>query len=64
MHQYANLYAVGNNYIGARGDINLWDPLVEFYNEISSAQISLKSGFVENFESIEAGWMVSSLSET
>ncbi|KAM3710199.1 hypothetical protein ACJW31_01G010800 [Castanea mollissima] len=47
-----------NNFIGARGDINLWDPLVESHDEISSAQISLKSGFVENFESIEAGWMV------
>ncbi|XP_050264796.1 uncharacterized protein LOC126708858 isoform X1 [Quercus robur] len=57
-HSYANLYATENNYIGAGGDINLWDPLVESYDEISSAQISLKSGFVENFESIEAGWMV------
>lgn len=64
MNQYANLYAVRNNFIGARGDINLWDPLVESHDEISSAQISLKSGFVENFESIEAGWMVSSLSVT
>ncbi|KAK7853111.1 hypothetical protein CFP56_036867 [Quercus suber] len=58
IRRYANLYTRENNYIGARGDINLWDPLVEFYNESSSAQISLKSGFVENFESIEAGWMV------
>ncbi|XP_075650922.1 protein neprosin-like [Castanea sativa] len=57
-HSYANLYAVGNNFIGARGDINLWNPLVESYDEITSAQISLKSGFVENFESIEAGWML------
>ncbi|KAL0017567.1 hypothetical protein SO802_004636 [Lithocarpus litseifolius] len=47
-----------NNYISARGDINLWDPLVEFYDESNSAQISLKSGFVEIFERIEASWMV------
>lgn len=56
--QAALLVTVGYNYIGAQGDINLWNPRVTSPDEYSTAQIWLKNGLAESFESIEAGWMV------
>ena len=50
----------GYNYIGASGEINVWNPRVEKLPEFTTAQIWLKNGEVNNFESVEAGWTVSS----
>ncbi|KAK9141963.1 hypothetical protein Syun_011363 [Stephania yunnanensis] len=46
------------NYIGASGDINVWNPRVEADDEFSTAQIWVMSGPREEFDSAEAGWMV------
>ncbi|GMY28822.1 hypothetical protein FCV25MIE_24064 [Fagus crenata] len=54
----AYLITTEGNYIGARGNINLWNPEVEYSDEYTTGQIWLTSGLVDNFESIEAGWMV------
>ncbi|GMY28826.1 hypothetical protein FCV25MIE_24068 [Fagus crenata] len=48
----------GNSNIGARGNINVWSPRVESPDEHTTAQIWLKGSPGDNFESIEAGWMV------
>ncbi|GMY28828.1 AslB [Fagus crenata] len=57
-HSAAYLITTGYSYIGARADINVWSPRVESPDEHTTAQIWLKSGPGDNFESIEAGWMV------
>ncbi|EXB66901.1 hypothetical protein L484_019539 [Morus notabilis] len=54
----ALLVTVGYNYIGAQGDINLWNPHVASPDEYTTAQIWLKAGISDGFESIEAGWVV------
>ncbi|PON76663.1 hypothetical protein PanWU01x14_033490 [Parasponia andersonii] len=54
----AVLLTVGYNFIGAQGDINLWNPRVSSPEDYSAAQIWLKNGPAESFESVEAGWMV------
>ncbi|GMN35948.1 hypothetical protein TIFTF001_005656 [Ficus carica] len=59
-HSTALLVTVGFNYIGAQGDINLWNPRVASPDKYTTAQIWLKSGILDSFESIEAGWMVNS----
>ena len=64
VNQTTYLITTGYSYIGARGDINVWSPRVESPDEHTTAQIWLKSGPGDNFESIEAGWMVSSLNKT
>ncbi|KAJ7958325.1 Protein of Unknown Function (DUF239) [Quillaja saponaria] len=46
------------SYVGATGDINIWNPNVESQDEYTTAQIWLKAGPGDNFESVEAGWMV------
>ena len=60
VNQTAYLITTGNSYIGARGNINVWSPKVESPDERTIAQIWLKGSPGDNFESIEAGWMVSS----
>ncbi|MBA0853916.1 hypothetical protein Goshw_023845, partial [Gossypium schwendimanii] len=55
----ATLVTVGYNYIGAKADINVWTPNVESEDEFTTAQIWLKAGPGDNFESIESGWTVS-----
>ena len=52
------LVTVGFNYVGAQGDINLWNPYVA-PDDYSTAQIWLKNGPGDAFESVEAGWAVS-----
>ncbi|XVF46610.1 hypothetical protein PTKIN_Ptkin03bG0041500 [Pterospermum kingtungense] len=52
------LYTHGTNYIGIKGNINLWNPHVDSPGDITTAQIWLKAGPEDNFESIEAGWAV------
>ncbi|MBA0636179.1 hypothetical protein Godav_025851, partial [Gossypium davidsonii] len=54
----ATLVTVGYNYIGAKADINVWTPNVEAQDEYTTAQIWLKAGPGDNFESIESGWTV------
>ncbi|KAE8677836.1 EARLY FLOWERING 3 family protein [Hibiscus syriacus] len=62
--QAAVLVTVGYNYIGAKADINVWNPQVEANDEFTTAQIWLKAGPGDNFESLESGWTVSSLNYT
>ncbi|KAH9799844.1 AslB [Citrus sinensis] len=54
----AVLVTVGFNYIGAQGDINVWNPRVESPDDYTTAQIWLKGGPGDNFESVEGGWVV------
>lgn len=50
---------MGYNYIGAQADINVWNPKVDLPDDFTTAQIWLKAGNGLDFESVEAGWMVS-----
>ncbi|KAF9613519.1 hypothetical protein IFM89_008436 [Coptis chinensis] len=52
------LITQGYSYIGARGDINVWNPSLESQDEYSSAQIWLRNGLPQNYESVESGWVV------
>ncbi|KAM1573050.1 hypothetical protein ACFXTI_043079 [Malus domestica] len=54
----AILVTVGYSYIGAQGDINIWNPKVESPDEFTTAQIWLKNGPGDAFESVESGWVV------
>ncbi|XP_030452737.1 uncharacterized protein LOC115674486 [Syzygium oleosum] len=54
----AILLTVGYNYIGASGDINLWNPSVDLPDDFTTAQIWLLGGPGDKYESVEAGWMV------
>lgn len=56
--QAATLVTLGYNYIGAQGTINLWHPSVESNNEFTTAQIWLKAGPGNKFESLESGYAV------
>jgi hypothetical protein len=49
----------GSGYIGAQGDINIWNPKVKLAGDSTTAQMWLKGGNGFDFESIEAGWTVS-----
>jgi hypothetical protein len=57
--QGVHLAASGSNFIGAEADINVWNPKVDLPDDSTTAQIWLKAGNGNEFESIEAGWMVS-----
>ncbi|KAJ4970219.1 hypothetical protein NE237_003318 [Protea cynaroides] len=52
------LLTQGSAYLGAQGDINVWNPYVAADNEYSGAYISLKNGPYYDFESVESGWVV------
>ncbi|MCL7031443.1 hypothetical protein MKW94_014341 [Papaver nudicaule] len=54
----AFLMTTGYSYIGAKGEISVWNPYIEKPNEYSTGQIWLVSGPRDGFESVEAGWMV------
>ncbi|XP_031250284.1 uncharacterized protein LOC116108147 [Pistacia vera] len=54
----AVLVTVGYNYLGAQGDINVWNPNVDLEDDYTAAQIWLKGGPGDSFESVESGWMV------
>lgn len=56
--QTAILVTAGMNYIGASGDINVWNPKVDLPNDFTASQIWLKNGPSEKFDSVEAGWVV------
>ena len=64
VNQTSYLITLGYSYVGARGNINIWSPRVQSPDEYTTAQIWLKSGPGDSFESIEAGWMVGSLNKT
>ncbi|XP_042484246.1 uncharacterized protein LOC122064583 [Macadamia integrifolia] len=57
-HSVAILLSQGTAYLGAQGDINVWNPYVASDDEYSAAEISLKNGPYDDFESIESGWAV------
>lgn len=63
LNQAALLVTVGYNYIGAQGDINVWNPKVDLPDDYTTAQIWLKGGPGDNFESIEGGWVVSAFTK-
>ncbi|KAF8393479.1 hypothetical protein HHK36_021723 [Tetracentron sinense] len=60
----AVVFTQGYNYIGAKGDINVWNPNVESWDEYSTAQIWLKNGPSDDFESVESGWVTDSSQKT
>ncbi|KAK8698566.1 hypothetical protein V6N13_114678 [Hibiscus sabdariffa] len=60
----ANLVTLGYNYIGAKGEINVWNPNVAADDEFTTAQIWLKAGPADKFESLETGWMKDSYKST
>ncbi|KAH7657534.1 Neprosin domain-containing protein [Dioscorea alata] len=57
-HTAAALITAGYSYIGAKADINVWNPRVEADNEYSTAQIWLRNGPFNNSDTIEFGWIV------
>ncbi|KAL5728925.1 hypothetical protein ACHQM5_001948 [Ranunculus cassubicifolius] len=52
------LLTTGYSYIGAKAEINLWNPSLESDDEYSSGQIWLRNGPPQSYESVEAGWVV------
>ncbi|KAK8698561.1 hypothetical protein V6N13_114673 [Hibiscus sabdariffa] len=55
----AFLVTLGSNFIGAKGDINVWNPrLSSPTQEFTTAQIWVKSSPAQVFESLESGWAV------
>ncbi|XP_019418634.1 PREDICTED: uncharacterized protein LOC109329425 [Lupinus angustifolius] len=58
-HEYAVAYASGDQYYGAKTNINIWAPKTNQF-EFSLAQVWLLSGTRQNndLNSIEAGWQV------
>ncbi|XP_022728857.1 uncharacterized protein LOC111284469 [Durio zibethinus] len=54
----AFLLTLGYNYIGAKGEINVWNPNVASPDDYSTAQIWMKGGPGDDFESLESGWVV------
>jgi hypothetical protein len=57
--QDAHLATFGYNFIGALGNINIWNPKVERPEDFTTAQIWLKAANGLEIETIEAGWAVS-----
>lgn len=52
------LYTAGYHYIGASGDINLWNPNVDLPDDFTTSQIWLLAGPGDKYDSVESGWMV------
>ncbi|KAL3633518.1 hypothetical protein CASFOL_022280 [Castilleja foliolosa] len=57
-HSLAILHTEGFAYLGAKGDIRVWNPSVESDDEYSTSRVALKSGPYYDFEAIESGWAV------
>ncbi|KAL3500650.1 hypothetical protein ACH5RR_039743 [Cinchona calisaya] len=57
-HSLAVLLTEGYAYYGAKGDIQVWNPPVEWVDEYSSSQVALKIGPHNQYEAVEAGWAV------
>ncbi|KAL4301702.1 hypothetical protein GQ457_10G017700 [Hibiscus cannabinus] len=57
----AFIVTLGSNFIGAKGDINVWNPrLSSPTQEFTTAQIWVKSSPAQVFESLESGWAANS----
>ncbi|KAE8677833.1 hypothetical protein F3Y22_tig00111495pilonHSYRG00091 [Hibiscus syriacus] len=56
--QAATLVALGSRYIGAKGDINVWNPSIGSDGVFTTGQIWVKGGPVDDYESLESGWIV------
>ncbi|GFQ00161.1 hypothetical protein PHJA_002160100, partial [Phtheirospermum japonicum] len=57
-HSLAILHTEGYAYLGAKGDIKVWNPRVGSYDEYFTSRVALKSGPYYDFEAIESGWAV------
>ncbi|KAI3454118.1 hypothetical protein Pfo_010781 [Paulownia fortunei] len=57
-HSLAILHTEGYAYLGAKGDIKVWNPQVESDDEYTTSQVALKTGPYYDFEAIESGWAV------
>ncbi|XP_072983294.1 protein neprosin-like [Typha latifolia] len=57
-HEYGVIIGAGYSYLGAKANLNVWNPYVEVTGEYSSSQIWLRNGPWDNADSIEAGWIV------
>ncbi|KAK7853110.1 hypothetical protein CFP56_036866, partial [Quercus suber] len=62
-HSTAYLLTFGHSYIGIRADINIWSPRVESPDEYTTP-VWLRSSPGNDFESIEAGWMLDGYQKT
>ncbi|KAJ8459874.1 hypothetical protein OPV22_032800 [Ensete ventricosum] len=58
LHAYGGLLGTGDDILGAKAIINLWNPSVQQDSEYSSAKIWLRNGPTDRSNNIEAGWMV------
>ncbi|KAL5076413.1 hypothetical protein RYX36_015397 [Vicia faba] len=59
-HEHAILFVNGNQYFGAKANINVWTPQVTSEYEFSLSQIWVIAGsFGNDLNTIEAGWQVS-----
>lgn len=56
--QKAILLTEGYRYNGAKGDIKVWTPKVDFDDDYSTSQVCLVNGPYWAFESVESGWAV------
>lgn len=52
---------MGQRYLGAKGDLRVYNPYVENDDEYSTSQVALLNGDAYDYECIEAGWAVSNL---
>ncbi|WJZ84812.1 hypothetical protein VitviT2T_004393 [Vitis vinifera] len=57
-HSKAVLLTEGFNYLGGKGDIQVFNPYVESDDEYSTSQVCLKHGPYYAYESVESGWAV------
>ncbi|XAR70815.1 hypothetical protein NMG60_11027819 [Bertholletia excelsa] len=57
-HSLAILITEGFSYLGAKGDIRVWNPYVESDDEYSTSRVSLKNGPYMDYEAVESGWAV------
>lgn len=59
LRQRAILLTDGYSYSGGKGDIQVFNPYVEYDDEYSTSQVSLKHGAYYDYECVESGWAVS-----
>ncbi|KAL8499119.1 hypothetical protein ACS0TY_022189 [Phlomoides rotata] len=57
-HSLAILHTEGFAYLGAKGDMKVWNPHVESDDEYTTSRVALKSGPINNYEAMESGWAV------
>ncbi|KAM0944723.1 putative neprosin [Dioscorea sansibarensis] len=55
--QSVALITSGYSYIGAKANINIWNPRVEADDEYTTGQMWLRNGPYNDSDSIELGWM-------